>query len=611
MTDQRMRFADAGAVRAVVEGSSRRLEVLAAPFGGPDRVDRLGQWFTPQTDFMIEVGDRRPTLYLHGHSPQKRAMRRPVPMGVATASRIDQDGLWMVTELDDSPLAMRTWEAALEGRARASTGSVNYLVRPQDQTDGKPTPGPVEVWPIAELSIFDAGEKRVPVSDDAIVLPLRALFQELDLDLPAAFEAGEDKDDQAEKDRLPIRSTGGFKMDPETQQAIDAAVAASLKASADAAAVKETERAAMRAEILKGLGVELDDKGQPKHRAIFNVNRGTSKVRMDPAAEKRGATIEQLEENHAFFRALLQDAKIVAQGGVPRSPFVVSGDARRTLEETEAAELQSMVPTDVANQIHALLGKYSLVRKSGMRVAQTDKLIFSIPAETTAVTEAATIAEEGAYTTLEGAFGAKTATMLKKGGWLKATEEGLEDQDLFQQWLPAAAARSMALAENTVLEALLATIDGVEIAVAHTPTDAEIVAGYYALAQEYRDGAVFIMNDLTLAYLRSMLVATPRAYGEFGFQPMSMGELGETFLNKRVFTNANWDPVTTAADDVKIIDFVNLDECLWWVERRGISIFVDPYTERASAGTIQFLISARFNGAIVNSAALSGVDDHA
>jgi HK97 family phage major capsid protein len=201
--------------------------------------------------------------------------------------------------------------------------------------------------------------------------------------------------------------------------------------------------------------------------------------------------------------------------------------------------------------------------------------------------------------------------MLKKGGWLKATEEGLEDQDLFQQWLPAAAARSMALAENTVLEALLATIDGVEIAVAHTPTDAEIVAGYYALAQEYRDGAVFLMNDLTLAYLRSMLVATPRAYGEFGFQPMSMGELGETFLNKRVFTNANWDPVTTAADDVKIIDFVNLDECLWWVERRGISIFVDPYTERASAGTIQFLISARFNGAIVNSAALSGVDDHA
>jgi HK97 family phage major capsid protein len=610
MTDQRMRFADAGAVRAVIEGSSRRLEVLAAPFGGPDRVDRLSQWFTPQTDFMIEVGDRRPTLYLHGFSPQKRAMLRPVPMGVATAIRVDRDGLWMVTELDDSPLATRTWEAALQGRARASTGSIDYLVRPMYR-DGKAPPGPVEVWPIAELTVFDAGEKRVPVSDDAIVLPLRALFQELDLDLPAAFEAGEDKDDQAEKDRLPIRSTGGFTMEPEVQAAIDAAVAASLKATADAAAVKETERAAMRAEILKGLGVELDDKGQPKHRAIFNVNKGTSKVRMDPAAEKRGATIEQLEENHAFFRALLQDAKIVAQGGVPRSPFVVSGDARRTLEETEAAELQSMVPTDVANQIHALLGKYSIVRKSGMRIAQTDKLIFSIPAETTAVTEAATIAEEGAYTTLEGAFGAKTATMLKKGGWLKATEEGLEDQDLFQQWLPAAAARSMALAENTVLEALLATIDGVEIAVAHTPTDAEIVAGYYALAQEYRDGAVFLMNDLTLAYLRSMLVATPRAYGEFGFQPMSMGELGETFLNKRVFTNANWDPVTTAADDVKIIDFVNLDECLWWVERRGISIFVDPYTERASGGTIQFLISARFNGAITNSAALSGVDDHA
>jgi hypothetical protein len=62
-------------------------------------------------------------------------------------------------------------------------------------------------------------------------------------------------------------------MEPEVQKAIDAAVAASLKATADAAIAKETERTAMRAGILKDLGVELDDKGQPKHRAVFNITK--------------------------------------------------------------------------------------------------------------------------------------------------------------------------------------------------------------------------------------------------------------------------------------------------------------------------------------------------
>ena len=162
-----------------------------------------------------------------------------------------------------------------------------------------------------------------------------------------------------------------------------------------------------------------------------------------------------------------------------------------------------------------------------------------------------------------------------------------------------------------MLNALTTAIAGVETAGTHTLTDGELLTGYYALLQEYREGATWLMNDLTLAYIRAMLVATPRAYGELGFQPLSMGEAGEMLMNHRVFTNANWDPITTAADDVKIIDFVNLDECIYWVERRGLSIFVDPYSARASAGVINYLPSARFAGVTVNAAALSGIDDHA
>ena len=607
--DVRMRFADGGAVRAIKTDDGKRvLDILAAPFGSPSNLDRLGQYLSARTDFMIEVGDRRPALYLHGYSPKKRQMDKPQKVGVAEVIRVDDQGLWMRTELDDSELSDRTWDAAKEGKARASTGSVNYLARPRNRADGSPTPGEVTCWPIAEISVWDAGDGRIPVSDDAVVLPLRALFDLCEIEIPELFEAGEDKDkDEPQLTYLRAITSKSLvkekdEMTPEEiQAAIDAAVKSALETQATQKESAIEAVKAMRAEIEKELKEKLEK--DPAYRATFNVNIIDDSVRLDKAAEKRGATVEMLEENFSYVRALIEDGFRVSEGGMPLM--------RAALEESEAAELGPMVPTDLADQIKTLRGKYSIVRKSGMTIGQTDKLVFSVPAEVTAVVEAATIAEEGAYTDLQPVFGAKTATMVKKGGFIAVTEEGLEDQDLFQQYLVKASSKSLALAENTVLNGLLVAVDGVEVAASHTMTDAEFLTGYYALAQEYRDGAVFIMNDLTIAYIRQMVLANPRAYGEVGFLPLQMGELGETLFGKKLFSNATWDPITTAADDVKIIDFVNLDECLTWVERRGLTIFVDPYSQRLSAGTINFLIGARFNGVVTNAAALSGIDDHA
>ena len=37
----KMRIAEAGSIRVVLDGGERFLEVLAAPFGGPERKDKL------------------------------------------------------------------------------------------------------------------------------------------------------------------------------------------------------------------------------------------------------------------------------------------------------------------------------------------------------------------------------------------------------------------------------------------------------------------------------------------------------------------------------------------------------------------------------------------
>ncbi|KKM92880.1 hypothetical protein LCGC14_1214100, partial [marine sediment metagenome] len=183
-----MKHRSAGTVRAVLEGEKRIIEVLAAPFGSPAKKDRLNQYLSARTNFMIEVGDKRPTLYMHGFSPQMRRMKNVKQIGTpAEVTRVDNDGLWMKTELDNSELATRTWEAAKKGTAKASTGAIDYLEDHNELT------GEVNTWAITELSVFDAGDKRIPVSDDAVVLPIRTLFEESEIQFPEEFEAGEDK----------------------------------------------------------------------------------------------------------------------------------------------------------------------------------------------------------------------------------------------------------------------------------------------------------------------------------------------------------------------------------------------------------------------------------
>ena len=566
-----------GAVRAVLNNGKRLLEVLAAPYGSPSRKDKLKQYFSMRTDFMINVGDKRPTLYMHGFSPQARKMGRPTSIGTATVSKVDEKGLWMTTELDDSPLATRVWEAALVGKAAASTGSMNYLERHDGVT------GEVITWALAELSVFDTGANRVPVSSDAIVLPIRSLFTEQGIDLPEGFEGGEHK--ELEEVTVAVRTTQTENIIGDNNMTEQEVIALMAKMKADEKAAADAETA-MRAVIRK----EMEE--DPKYRSTFNINT---------IVGDKGLTSEE-QESFRFVRNLMQDGMTVSNGGTP---------AMRVLEESEALELGPMVPTDLANKIHVLKGKYSLVDRCGITKYYTDKLTFSIPTESTATAILPTIAEEAAYVVNEAAFTASNTTMLKKGSLIAVTEEALEDQDLFQQWIVRACAKALALSENFVLEALLFAVDGVEVAATHTMTDAELLAGYFALAQEYREGAVWLMNDLTLAYIRSMVIANPRAYGDIGFNYLQMGEAGENLMNHPVFTNANWNPITTAGDDEKIIDFVNLDETLAWVERRGISIFVDPYSAKASAGVVNYMPSARFNGVIVNAAGLSGIDDHA
>ena len=198
--------------------------------------------------------------------------------------------------------------------------------------------------------------------------------------------------------------------------------------------------------------------------------------------------------------------------------------------------------------------------------------------------------------------------MQKVGSYISVTEEALDDQTLFQSWLPGEVARCVALSKNADLYALTNAVAGTDLATRATFTDAEILACYYGLPQQYRQKAVWLMNDASLADLRALLIATPRAYGDIGFNYLSMGEKGEQFMGKPVYCNANWEDVDGADAADKVIDFIDMDNAIFWAERKAMSIFVDPYSTRIASGSINFLPMARYGGVVKNSAAISGID---
>ncbi len=579
MDQVKISYMDAGSIRAILDDGKRVLEVLAAPFGSINRKDRLNQYLSARTDFMLDVGDKRPTLYMHGFSPHKRKLDKPAAMGTAEVTRIDERGLWMRTELDDSELATRTWEAALKGEAKASTGSVNYLERFDEVT------GEVYLWPIAELSVFDGGDSRIPVSDDAVVLPLRALFDECEIQFPETFKAGEATNAKANPTRQPIRTQELETMD---KKEIEALVAAAVVANAEAEAAKIADAAALRTSIIEEL------KGDPKQRALFTVQKETLGTEKMTAGE---------QETHEYVWNLRKGGTKEQRDGI--SYEANSDGSFRVLEETEAAEGLAFVPQELDAQVRVKRDEGSLVTKLGLERRKSNRLIYNfIREDAGGFVALAAINEEGAYIAAEPAFALLPVTVGKYGSMITATEELLEDQNIFQAWLAKAIGRKWALAENLQLFTILKA-GGTEGTHSATIDAAELVAFPFTMTEPWVDGAHLVMASATMGAHRGLLIATPRAFGEF---PAFGGREYPSFMGFSAHLNSNWEAIG-AGDTTLTMSLINPD-AVGYVERQAISIKVDPYGDAAN-GRVRFFPRVRFGVANTQALGVVHYTDHA
>ncbi len=153
------------------------LDVLAVPFGGPNHgKDADNEYFSDKTDLYHSHFKSPLVTYYHGFEPDGRNPQgTPEIIGSVKPETWNKgvDG-WRVRVVLDkaSEYAKRVWEAAKEGIARASSGSITHLVR-------KAADGEILKWPIGELSIFDIGGDRQPANSYAMAMPVMKSTYEL------------------------------------------------------------------------------------------------------------------------------------------------------------------------------------------------------------------------------------------------------------------------------------------------------------------------------------------------------------------------------------------------------------------------------------------------
>jgi len=167
-------------VKAVGDGEEWTLDVLGNPWYGPENGrDADGEYFSPQTDFHADKYNLPPVVYYHGLGPDGKPSGKPEYIGKTVAREVRPDGVWYRVVLDRAKdLASRIWEAAKNGLARASSGSVPQLVRIAPD-------GHIKEWPVVELSLLELDGGKRPANGYAVALPvMKAVYEQAGIEWP-------------------------------------------------------------------------------------------------------------------------------------------------------------------------------------------------------------------------------------------------------------------------------------------------------------------------------------------------------------------------------------------------------------------------------------------
>jgi HK97 family phage major capsid protein len=570
-------------IKAVEDGESWKLMVLGAPYGW----DKDGERFTPDTNFMLEIGESRPAIYFHGLNVTANGMQEvPEVIGKATAVKRDEQGLWFEVMLDKAnKFAKRVWEAAKKGIAKASSGAINHLVR--DMPDGT-----IAVWPIGELSLIDEGTHRHPANPRAVAMPIKSLFETAELEIPQAFEteaeSGEEVEQSGEQDSSSKtfdtveELIGELDMEDTEKQAIVAdvskAVMDAMTAKAEAEKTEAERVAAIKAEAKKESDDEWKAKLEPAFKGGFSINKVAG----------LGLKADDKKSFEHWIRTGDQAA------------------IKAAIQEDTTTEGGYAVPNDFLEQFIAKRQVVSGVRRAGVKVIQTNRDYLDIAAEDTTSTTFVRTAEEGAFDENEVNM---TQVQIRVYKWTKAIKvstEFLEDDganvmDFVMNDLAVKAAQTedryvlngTGTNQHKGIMALVSTeANWLDFDSTGNITADEIPELLYKLNSAYRANSSWFMHNSVEAYLRKI-----RDTSLFAFQPVMDLANGlsawSQLLGRPVFNEANMTSSLATGNQVIMVGDMSYYAL---VERKGLVVSRNPYLYEAN-GQVGIFAHFRQGGA--------------
>lgn len=150
------------AVKAKKDGIVDGYLVLFGDENTPDR-SPMKDFFTPETDFDLEVSARKGIYYHHGLNTKS------LPPRLAIGDcKIDETGVWIEAQLDlNDDASYKAFTEAEQGKLGWSSGAVSHLVRREKQANGSHK---VLKWPIGEGSLTpEPAEPRTFVNVKSLI----------------------------------------------------------------------------------------------------------------------------------------------------------------------------------------------------------------------------------------------------------------------------------------------------------------------------------------------------------------------------------------------------------------------------------------------------------
>lgn len=280
----------------------------------------------------------------------------------------------------------------------------------------------------------------------------------------------------------------------------------------------------------------------------------------------------------------------------------VSYEVKNALQVGVDSEGGYLVPDEFEHTLVQSLAKKRIVREHAY-VFQTNSGSHKIPVVTTKGT-ASWIDEEGAIPEGDDVFGQQTIGAHKVGTIIKVSEELLSDAAFqLEDYFAAEFARRIGNKEEDAFFngdgtgkplGILADKGGAEVGVTAASSTAitaeEIISLFYSLEAPYRENAIWVFNDSTMAAIRKLKGND----GQFLWQKALHEGDHETLLGKPVFTSP-FMPEMKAGSKPVIFGDLNF---YWIGDRQGVT-FKRLNERYADTGQIGFLATKRVDAKLV------------